>query len=281
MRPAPFSYTRPANLHAALAAIADGALPLAGGQSLLQAMRLRSAEPAAVVDLNAVAELSRGHHWQASTLTIGALATHASIVAADDIAQEMPWLCAAARALGDVQVRNLGTILGNVCWADPRANMLIALLASDAIVVARHPAESGERRIAIEHFVTGFREHALDGALAVALEVPRRTAHGAYLEFSRQRQDLALVNVCVVRGERHARVAIGGIHRTPVRAVAFEELLAARPLHALPSATELAGLLDGLDLVPIEDAHSTPGYKCELARVLVMRALRAIAELAR
>jgi len=278
MRPAPFDYLKPASLTDALAAIARGATPLAGGQSLLQAMRLRAAEPAALVDLNGVAELGRTIEWTGATMDVGALVTHATFLADARVTSEFPWLHAAVRALGDVQVRNLGTVLGNVCWADPRANMLVALLASDAVVRLRAPEDTAERRLPLADFVTGFRSTALGRGLALGLEVPRLPAHGVYLEFSRQRQDLALVNVCVVRAPGHARVVVGGVHRQPLRLTALEARLAQRPLPEAVDDATLDGLFDGLALEPIRDAHGSPGYKLHLARVLVARALSAIAE---
>lgn len=278
MRPAPFEYSRPASLQAALTAIAHGAIPLAGGQSLLQAMRLRAAEPAALVDINAVAELSREIRFDPTLVGIGALTTHAALLGHAQLAAEMPWLTAAARALGDVQVRNLGTVLGNVCWADPRANMLVALLASDAVVRVRAQEDEAERRIALADFVTGFRSTALGRGLATGLEVPRRPAHGVYLEFSRQRQDLALVNVCVVRAPGHARVVVGGVHQQALRLTACEARLAQRPLSESLDDATLSTLFEDLALDPILDAYGSPGYKQQLARVLIGRALRAIAE---
>jgi carbon-monoxide dehydrogenase medium subunit len=281
MRPAPFEYSRPSTLAAALVAVAGGAVPLAGGQSLLQAMRLRATEPAALVDLNGVAELSRSVGWTDATLEVGALLTHAGFLADARVAAEMPWLHAAARALGDVQVRNLGTVLGNVCWADPRANMPVALLASDAVVRVRTLEDAAERRIPLGDFLTGFRRTALGHGLALGLEVPRRPARGVYLEFSRQRQDLALVNVCVVRAPGHARVVVGGVHAQPLRLTALEERLARQPLQEAVADATLAGLFDGLALEPVRDAHGSPDYKQHLARVLVARALRAVAEAVR
>jgi carbon-monoxide dehydrogenase medium subunit len=281
MRPAPFEYSRPSSLQAALAAIAGGATPLAGGQSLLQAMRLRAAEPAALVDINAVAELSREIAFDATVVGIGALTTHAALLDDVRVAAEMPWLTAAARALGDVQVRNLGTVLGNVCWADPRANMLVALLASDAVVRVRALEDAAERRVPLADLVTGFRATALGRGLATGIEVPRRPAHGVYLEFSRQRQDLALVNVCVVRAPGHARVAVGGVHQQALRLAALEARLAQRPLPEAVDDATLADLFDGLALDPIRDAYGSPEYKQQLARVLIGRALRTIAEAAR
>lgn len=273
MRPAAFNYTRPATLADALRAMAAGAVPLAGGQSLLQAMRLRAATPHAVVDLAGIAELSDEIALDEETLTIGARVTHAALIEHGLIASEMPWLREAAQALGDVQVRNLGTVLGNVCWADPRANMAVALLASDAVVTAVAPSH-GETvdRIALADFFTGFRSHALNGRLATRIELKRLPgARGAYLEFSRQRQDLALVNVCVLRAPGLARVAVGGIDPMPVRLPEVEAAIVggdhADVVHALHE-----NLVRGRHAPPA-DHHGSEEYKLGLAVTLVKRAL--------
>ena len=220
MRPAAFTYSRPASLADALRALAAGAVPLAGGQSLLQAMRLRAATPRAIVDLAGVAELS-------DAITVD----HES------------------------------------------ANMAVALLASDALVTAVAPSH-GETvdRIALGDFFTGFRSHALNGRLATSIELPHsRGARGAYLEFSRQRQDLALVNVCVVRGAGHARVAVGGIDPMPVRLPEVEAAIVdgdgADVVHALHE-----NLVRGRHAPPV-DHHGSDEYKLGLAVTLVKRAL--------
>jgi len=273
MRPGAFTYTRPATLADALRALAAGAVPLAGGQSLIQAMRLRAAEPQAVVDLAGVAELSDEITIGDDLITIGARVTHRALLEHAVIASELPWLHDAAQALGDVQVRNLGTVLGNVCWADPRANMPVALLACDAVVTAVAPSH-GELvdRIALGDFFTGFRSHALNGRLATSIEIKRHgDARGCYLEFSRQRQDLALVNVCVVRSASHARVAVGGIDPMPVRLPEVETAIlegdAADVVNALHE-----NLVRGRH-APQVDHHGSDEYKLGLAVTLVRRAL--------
>ena len=274
MRPSAFTYTRPATLADALRALATGAVPLAGGQSLIQAMRLRTATPQAVVDLAGVAELSDEVTVTDTHITIGARVTHRALAEHALIAVEMPWLRDAALALGDVQVRNLGTVLGNVCWADPRANMPVALLASDAVVTAVAPTH-GEfiDRIALSDFFTGFRSHALNGRLATSIEIKRQPgARGRYIEFSRQPQDLALVNVCVVRGPQQARVAIGGIDPMPVRLPEVEAAIlsgdATDIVHALHQ-----NLVRGRH-APVVDHHGSDEYKLGLAVTLVRRALQ-------
>lgn len=279
MRPAAFTYTRPANLADALRALAAGAVPLAGGQSLLPAMRLRAAMPQAVVDLAGVAELSDQVVVTEQLITIGARVTHCALLEQPLIASELPWLHEAAQALGDVQVRNLGTVLGNVCWADPRANMPVALLACDAVVTAvapshGQPGQPGELvdRIALKDFFTGFRAHALNGRLATSIEFKRLVgARGHYLEFSRQRQDLALVNVCVVRAAGHARVAVGGIDPMPVRLPEVEAAIVDGDAADIVQALH-ENLVRGRH-APIVDHHGSDEYKLGLAVTLVKRAL--------
>lgn len=284
MRPGRFRYSRPTSLAGALQAMQAGAIPLAGGQSLLQAMRLRTAEPPAVVDLGAVEELTSDIVLGETALRIGALTTHAMLSEHPAITREFSWLAEAASALGDVQVRNRGTVLGNVCWADPRANMAVALLASDAAVEIADPGASARtERIALAEFFTGFRANALGGKLAIAIEVPRvrPLPVGRYSEFSRQRQDLALVNVCLLAGpagSRYARVAVGGIHDRPIRLFKLESMIAMRDLAPSALAGEIGALLDTLELAPVEDAYGTLQYKRQLARVLIQRALSACNE---
>lgn len=275
MRPAPFAYTRPATLADALRALAAGAVPLAGGQSLLPAMRQRLAEPPAIVDISAVVEISTAVNVRDDHVTLGAGLTHRVLLEDSTIRDELPWLEMAAQCLGDVQVRNVGTVVGNLCWADPRANMAVALLACEAVVTAVSPARPDEvDRIPIDRFFTGFRTNALAGRLATGVEIRRDLgARGNYIEFSRQRQDLALCNVCVVRhGDGTVRVAVGGIDLTPVRLPAVEAVVASGGGPANVGAA-LAHALAPARHAPVADHHGSANYKLDLAATLVRRAL--------
>lgn len=279
MRPNAFTYSRPGNLADVLAAMRDGAMPLAGGQSLLQGMRLRQLEPAVLVDLAAVAELSAQIEYSADRVAIGARVTHRQMIEDPVIASEFPWLQGAAVALGDVQVRNRGTVLGNLCWADPRANFGVALMASEARVHVVDPA-APERRTAIpiEEFFTGFRTTALAGRLALAIEIPRQPARrGCYLEFSRQRQDLALANVSVVIGRDYARVAVGGIHASVVRVPNLEAALITYGADPTALQPALNHAFDELKLIPVRDPHGAPAFKEHLAKVQLKRAIVQLA----
>jgi len=280
MRPNAFSYSRPATIAQVLAAMQQGAVPLAGGQSLLQAMRLRQAAPARLVDLAAAGDLAAEVVLRDDALVIGARVTHAAFAADARVAREFPWLAQAARALGDVQVRNRGTVVGNVCWADPRANFTVAMLASDAKIHYRTPRLPAQPcSLPIEDFLTGFRQHAVPGALVTHLEVPRAPPRrGVYREFSRQRQDLALVNVCVVRGAADARVVVGGIHQTPVRVPALERLFSSALPPAAALSERISAALGALTLAPLNDPYGSPAYKLILAGVEVRRAIASLRE---
>lgn len=270
MRPAPLEYLRPASLAAALPALAAGATPLAGGQSLLPALRLRELAPASLLDLRDIAELDARIDVDADRIRIGALATHRDVLEHAGLGAAMPWLHEAARALGDVQVRNVGTVAGNVCWADPRANFAVALLASDAVVVA--VGADGESRLPISRFFTGFRLQTLGPRLATAIEIERHPdTRGTYREFSRQRQDLALVNITVVKRPDCVRIAVGGIDPTPVRLADVEEVAVRGGPNALAAALESE--LTPLRHQPLVDQHGTAAFKLELAATLIRRAL--------
>lgn len=234
-------------------------------------MRMREIEPRQLVALAEVDELDRHIRVAAQHIRIGALVTHRELLEHDDIAREMPWLAAAAAALGDVQVRNLGTVAGNVCWADPRANMAVALLASKAVAIAVD-RDGQHEHIPLEHFFTGHRLNALGPRLLTAIEIPRQTgARGSYLEFSRQTQDLALVNVAVVAGEQGTVIAVGGIDPTPVRLPELEVVAASPSPKALQAA--LADSLVGALHEPPPDQFGTADYKLELAATLLRQAL--------
>jgi carbon-monoxide dehydrogenase medium subunit len=275
MRPAPFSLSRPTTISGVLVAMRAGAIPLAGGQSLLQAMRLRQQEPKALVDLSIVADLSNRIEVKLESILIGARVTHREFAEHALIESEFPWLAQAARALGDVQVRNRGTVLGNVCWADPRANMAVAMLASNATVHCIDPESDASSTLTIDEFFTGFRKHVLNGRLAVALEIPRQAGRGVYREFSRQRQDLALTNVCVVLGGAAARVVVGGVHQTPIRLAALETALS-ESSPAFSIAHAIVHAFDNLMLNPLQDPYGPASYKQHLAQVELTRALTSL-----
>ncbi len=275
MRPGPFQYSKPETLEQALDAVLNGAVPLAGGQSLIQAMRLRFTEPTSIVDLNSIADLSDEINCEPGVVTIGALTTHRQLAEHSTVRDEFPWLAKAATELGDVQVRNRGTVLGNVCWADPRANMAVALLASDAVINTGSASTDGKiEQIPIVDFFAGFRRTVLNARLAISIELVRESnTVGSYIEFSRQRQDLALCNVCVVHRNSGTAVAVGGIDQRPIRLSQLEPVLRDQGLSNNLLTTRIKQTIAESRLDPIDDQYGSPDFKQHLAATLIERAI--------
>src|SRR4051794_27939842 len=186
MRTESFRYTRASSVDEALEALRDGAVVLAGGQSLVQVMKLRQQAPAHLVDINRVEALT-GIEPEGGGLRFGALVRQRELVESEAVAARFPWLAEAARQVGDVQVRNRGTIGGSLCFADPPANPAPLLLPPPAEVTIQ--GDAGERRLAVEALFAGYRRNSLgDGEILTAVHVPgwRDGVRGAYLELARQ-----------------------------------------------------------------------------------------------
>ena len=161
MIPAPFDYETPATLEEAvslLAADPDGAKVLAGGHSLIPAMKLRLQSPQTLIDLATIPDM-RGVRVDGNNLIIGALTVHADVAAAELVRKHVPGLADAAAVIGDVQVRNRGTIGGSVAHADPAADFPVILTALNATFVVQ--SSSGKRTIAVDDFFTDFYTTAM------------------------------------------------------------------------------------------------------------------------
>ena len=272
MIPPPFTYHRAASADEALALAAeygDEAKFLAGGHSLLPLMKLRLAQPEALIDLGPLRELSylraeNGH------IAIGALTRHHDLHHSDLLASSVPLLAHAAGQVGDPQVRHQGTIGGSLVHSDPASDLPAVVLALDGVLVARGPA--GTRQIAAADFFRGLFETALEpDELLTEIRVPVLApgrAGWSFQKFTKRAIDWAIVGVAVQGGS----VALVNMASTPVRAAAVEEALASG---ASPAE---AGALAAEGTSPGEDINATPGYRAHLARVLVTRALQEAAQ---
>ncbi|MGR8949623.1 MAG: FAD binding domain-containing protein [Gammaproteobacteria bacterium] len=274
MRPAPIELIQPNSISDAVTAIAAGGVPIAGGQSLLQSMRLRSTSPAVLVDISSPDFLSDRIEIDHDSINVGCKVTHAQFAADPAICSKLPWLADAASAIGDVQVRNFGTIVGNVCWADPRANMAVALLATGATVEICSDADPTKTEsIAIDDFFAGFRRTRASGRLVKAIQINAlQPATGIYKEFSRQPQDLALVNVGVVKSGGAWRIAVGGIANIPVR---LESVEASVDSEAFESALS-DFFRHASELEPPADSFGDRAYKFHLAEVMIADLIREV-----
>ncbi len=255
-----FEYQRPDTRAAAAAAFQGEARFLAGGQSLVQAMRLRLAQAERVIDLRGVADL-QGIKADAAGVTIGAMTTHAAVSESADVRRAIPALADLAGGIGDRLVRNMGTIGGSLANADPAACYPAAVLGLGATV------HTNKRTIAGDAFFKGLYETALQpGELITAVQftVP---AKAAYMKFKQPASRFALVGVFVSQGAGGVRVAVTGAKSSIYREAALE---AALTRSFTPEAAKAVVLpATGINA----DMHGSAEYRAAMISVMASRAV--------
>jgi carbon-monoxide dehydrogenase medium subunit len=239
---------------------------LAGGHSLIPAMRLRFSRPSLLVDIGRLDDL-RYVHENGDRIAIGALTRHAELVRDPVLAQHCALLAEAAALIGDPQVRHRGTIGGSVAHGDPASDLGTILLTLDAELVAR--GADGERTIRAAEFFTGPFENAL-GHQEVLTEIRVPRAAGTYLKHVRRAHDWATVGVAAARVDGRVQVGLTSMGTTPLRARTVEEALAS----GASPADAAAHAADGT--MPPTDVSASSEYRAHLARVLVRRALKRL-----
>jgi aerobic carbon-monoxide dehydrogenase medium subunit len=278
-RPAEFTYHRPTSLDEAIGLLAGNGdtRPLAGGHSLLPMMKLRLAEPQVIVDIGRIPGLD-GIDEEGGALRVGALATHASVAASELVRDKCRVLATTAEGIGDRQVRNRGTIGGSIAHADPGADYPTVITALGATVVARGPG--GEREIPADDFFTGLFTTALaPGELVTSVRVPT-VESAAYVKHRHPASGFAVAAVaCVVRSDQ-ARIVVGGVTGTPVRATDAERaLIGIAPVDEekiAAAAEKVPAALSGA----IGDTYASGEYRIHLAQVLAKRAIKMAFEAA-
>lgn len=242
----------------------SGGRPLAGGQSLIGAMRLRLAQPGTLVDLSGIAEL-RAIRKEGNALVIGAMARHAEVAASADVKAAIPALATLAGSIGDQQVRNMGTIGGSIANNDPAADWPAGVVGLNATVV------TSKRKIAADDFFKGLYETALANdeiVTAVSFPVPKRAA---YVKFRNPASRFALVGVFVAQlADGAVRVAVSGAAPTVFRCKPLEDTLAKNFTADAARAAKLSA--NGLN----KDLHGSPEYRAHLVGVLAGRAIEAM-----
>jgi carbon-monoxide dehydrogenase medium subunit len=277
---ASFDYYRATSLEDAQRLLQQhpGARLLAGGHSLIPLLKLRLSAPAALVDIGRIAGL-KGISIKGGTIRIGALTTHAELASSEALQKGCPMLAEAAAQIGDQQVRNFGTIGGNVVHADPASDLPTVLAALEARFIAAGPR--GERSIAAAEFFQGMMATALDEReILTAVEVSARgAAEGmAYAKFTHPASRYAVVGAAaaVVMSDgacSGARVAIGGAVPAAVRVPSVERaLVGARPS---PETIERAAgqAVEVLKNDVLDDVYASAEYRKAMAIVFVKRAL--------
>lgn len=269
MIPAGFDYYRPRTVADAvgkLAELGEEAKVLAGGHSLLPLMRLRFATPAALVDLQDLDGLRFVTRDGGGRVRIGALTRHRDIEEHPAIRESVPLLATVAAEIGDVQIRNRGTIGGSVAHADPAGEYATVCLMLDAEIV------TSRRRIAAGDFFLDRFTTLLDpDELITEVVFPATPGRAAYTKFCHRLFDWAIVGAAAQRTDRGWRVGLVNVSSTPVRAVTVEHALDAGA--AYTDAAQLAS--DGLNPVPAVRASAE--YKLHLTRVLARRVIQQAA----
>ncbi len=259
-----FQYHRPSSVKDALGLGAQKpeARYLAGGQSLVQAMKLRLSSPSDLIDLNGLGDLKTLRAGSAS-VTIGAMVRHAEVAASSSVKKAIPALAALAAMIGDRQVRHMGTIGGSLANNDPAADYPAAVLGLGAAIV------TNQRKIEADKFFKGLYETALEpGELitSVSFPVPRRAA---YMKFKNPASRFAIVGVFVADFGGSVRVGVTGAGPSAFRQTDMEKALAAK--FAPESVANIKVKPDGLN----NDLHASPEYRAHLVSVMAKRAVEA------
>ena len=282
MFPANFGYVAARSVEEALQLIAkhgeDGKL-LAGGHSLIPAMKLRLQSPQILIDLGTVPGL-RGVRTEGNQLVIGALTVHADLASSDLIGKHVPGLADAASVIGDMQVRNRGTIGGSVAHADPAADLPVILTALNASFIVQ--SSSAQRAIAADDFFTDFYTTAM-GANEILTEIrvpiPAPGTGTAYAKLPHPASGYVVVSAgALITRQRSgacmaARVSIGGLGSGPVRAIATEMELQGKPL--TPQLIAAAAVKAAEETDPVEDSYAGADYKRHVATVYARKAIEA------
>ena len=260
-----FNYQNPKSVADAAAALSKGgdAKLLAGGQSLIAAMKLRLAAPTDLIDLGGIKELT-GFKVEGAGITIGAMTRHAEVARSKDVLAKIPALASLAGSIGDRMVRNMGTLGGSLAHNDPVADYPAAVLGLGATV------NTNQRKIAADDFFKGMFETALEPDEIITKVSFPLAKKAAYQKFKQPASGFALVGVFVSKRGADIRVAVTGAGASGAfRVTAFEEALKKRfSPKSIEGMTVPATGLNG-------DIHGSAEYRAHLIAVLARRALAA------
>jgi aerobic carbon-monoxide dehydrogenase medium subunit len=279
MIPAPFDYHRPSTVDEAVASLAGGedVKVLAGGQSLLPLLRLRLAAPATLVDLGGIAAL-RGIREDGDSIVVGAMTTHAAVLADPLVARYAPLVRQATATVADRQVRHRGTFGGSLAHADPAGDLPAVALACDAVFEVAGPG--GARSVPAAGFFHDYLTTDLgEDEILTAVRLPKREGwHTHYEKFQRTAQAWAIVGVAAALlledgAVARARVALTNMGSTPVAADAVASALVGTDGSPEAVAAAAAHATEGTH--PSSDVSASAEYRGHLAGVLTRRAVAA------
>ena len=267
MIPANFEYIRATSVEHAVNLLKEhgyDAKLLSGGHSLIPAMKLRLNRPEILIDIGRIPDLNNiSEHGE--EIVIGANCTHAQIEKSPIIKEKLNILSQTASVIGDVQIRNHGTIGGSLAHSDPSSDYPATVLATEAIIEVYGP--NGGRSIPASDFFQGIFTTALDDEeMITSIRFPK-TSNGVYLKFFQPASRFAVVGCAAVKDNKGIRIGITGVSDTPYRAAAVETAY-----DGSSSAAQYA--VDGIEVMG--DHFASSEYRAHLAKVYVRRALEKL-----
>jgi aerobic carbon-monoxide dehydrogenase medium subunit len=276
MIPQQFEYSAPRTLDEALGLLAEGAKPLAGGMSLIPMMKLRLAAPEHLVDLGRIKDLNYIRE-AGGVIHIGATSTHQDVLSSPLVRGKCPLLAETASHIGDVQVRNMGTIGGSVAHADPSADYPAALQALEAKIVLK--GAKSERTVSAEEFFVDTFTTALEPGEIVSEVIVPIDGDGTGTNYQKVLQPasgFAIVGIAVrVRksGDKiaMARIGVTGLANRAFRAREAEKALEGR--NGTPAEIQAVAALVGQGVDANSDLHASADYRLHLAAVYAAKAL--------
>jgi carbon-monoxide dehydrogenase medium subunit len=261
---APVEYARPSSIDEAVRLLGahDGARALAGGQTLTNVMKARAAAPDVLVDLNDLDELRAISRSSDGGLELGAMVTLSELIRSPEIGAARPILAEVSSQIADVQVRNRGTIGGNICSNDPTNHLPPVVAVLGATMTVR--GADGERKVGAEDFFLGVYMTAVGpGELLTKIAVPPADgARDAFASVPIGKDGTCIVNAAATVQDGQARIALGCVAAVPVLVTAAVEEAAVR--QAVQEA----------ELDPPSDVHASADYRRHVAQVVAVRALQ-------
>lgn len=253
---------------------------LGGGHSLIPALKLRFNSVEKLIDISKI-DAIKGINDNAQSVTVGGGATHASIAHDGALASAAPMMAEAAHTIGDIQVRNMGTIGGSIAHADPAADWPAVLLAADANVVIKN--KDGQREVDIDQFFKGFYETALgDGEIITAIRIPKTgfNANSVYEKFKQPASRFAIVGVAAAAEMdggtvKTLRIGVTGLADHAFRPMSVEKALTGQALNEANINAALDSIAEGVSVM--SDHYASEKYRIHLAKVYTRRALMRLA----
>jgi carbon-monoxide dehydrogenase medium subunit len=272
----PVEYARPGSVEEAISVLGahPNARALAGGQSLVNVMKLRVASPDVLVDLADLEELRGIEATPDGGLEIGPMATYSDVMLSGHVAERRPIVAEVAAQIADVQVRNRGTMGGNVCSNDPTNHFPPLMVTMGATFTVR--GADGERVVPTDEFFQGVYMTAVGpGELLTKITIPPATGGDGFAAVAIGKDGTGIVTAAATLSGngsvQSARIALGCVAAVPVRATQMEEALAGHEATEERARAAAQGL--GTSLDPPDDVHASAAYRRHLAEVLAVRAV--------